>query len=263
MSTRRWRRPPLIASPRLRWALLLGAAVYLVLAVATLQLDVTRMLAGLPRLGSLLEGFLAPDFRSRGGDILEGLLESFAITLISTALGFVLAVPVAAGAAHNLAPLPVYLACRTIITAGRSFPELILAIVFVAMLGFGPLAGVVTLTVASVGFMAKLIAEEIEALPPAPLQAIRTTGAAWPHWIHWSVLPQILPRMAGVVLYRLDINFRESAIIGIVGAGGIGATLNTAFGRYEYPVAAAVLLLIIVIVLATEYLSGWLRGWLR
>ena len=88
---------------------------------------------------------------------------------------------------------------------------------------------------------------------------MRATGASWFQWLNYAVQPQVMPRMIGLGLYRLDINFRESAVVGIVGGGGIGATLNTAFDRYEFDSAAAILLVIIAIVMVAEYTSGFIR----
>jgi phosphonate transport system permease protein len=181
------------------------------------------------------------------------------MTVVSTALGIALSIPVALGASRNLAPLPIYLFCRAIIAISRTFQEIIIAIVFVAMLGFGPLAGTLTLAFATIGFMAKLIAEDIEDIEAAQAEAVRATGGSWFQLLAWGVLPQIKPRLIGLSAYRLDINFRESAILGLVGAGGIGDTLNTSFDRYEFDTAAAVLIIIILIVLVCEYASGWIR----
>jgi len=150
-----------------------------------------------------------------------------------------------------------------VVALARSFQEVILAIFFVAMFGFGPFAGLVTLSVATIGFFAKLLAEEIEAMDPAQAEAVRATGAGWLQWIDYGVTPQVMPRIIGLSLYRLDINFRESAVVGIVGGGGIGATLNTAFDRYEFETAAAILLIIIGIVMLAEYLSGLIRARLQ
>ena len=263
MSTRVWQRPPLIGDARLRWGLSVGFLAYLVLAVGSLEVNWQRVAEGLERGSAFAAALFSPDFTSRGDAILEGFLESLAMTFVSTTIGLLLAIPVAVGAARNLSPLPIYLLCRGFIAVSRSFQEIIIAILFVAMLGFGPLAGVATLAFASIGFIAKLLAEDIEAMDPKPLEAIRATGGSAAQTLHWAVMPVVLPRLVGVSMYRLDINFRESAIIGIVGAGGIGATLNTAFDRYEYDTAAAILLLIIVIVLASEYASGYIRGRLR
>lgn len=181
------------------------------------------------------------------------------MTVVATVLGVLLSIPVALGAARNLAPLPVYLVCRGIIAVSRAFQEIIIAIVFVAMFGFGVLAGVATLAFASIGFLAKLLAEDIEDIDPQPVEAIRATGAGWLQVLNYAIQPQVMARFLGLSLYRLDINFRESAIIGIVGAGGIGATLNTAIARYEYDSAGAILILIIAVVLMVEYSSGFLR----
>jgi phosphonate transport system permease protein len=131
------------------------------------------------------------------------------------------------------------------------------------MVGFGPLAGVITLAFATIGFMAKLLAEDIEDARADQMEAVRSTGASWLQWINYAVQPQVMPRLIGLSLYRLDINFRESAVIGIVGAGGIGATLNTSINRYDYDTSAAILLIIIAVVLASEYFSGYVRKWVQ
>lgn len=258
-ATHAWRLPPLIANPWLRWGIYLGALLYLVLAIGSLQINWARVADGLERGGRFVAAFARPNFTGRWGEISEGILESLTMAVTSTAIGVALAVPVGLGAARNLAPLPVYLVCRGIIALSRTLQEVIVAILFVKMFGFGPLAGMITLVVATVGFMAKLLAEDIEGTDPSQLEAIRATGSSWWQLISYGVQPQIMPRFIGLSVYRLDINFRESAVIGIVGAGGIGATLNTAFDRYEFDTAAAILLVIIVIVMAAEYSSGHVR----
>ena len=258
-AARAWRPPPLIESPLLRYAVYLGALVYVVFGVITVEVNWTRAAEGMGRAAGFLAGFFPPDFTSKGDDIFAGLMESLTMTVVSTALGIALSIPVALGASRNLAPLPIYLFCRGIITISRTFQEIIIAIVFVAMVGFGPLAGLLTLTFATIGFMAKLLAEDIEDIERAQAEAVRATGAGWFSWVAWSVLPQVKPRLIGLSAYRLDINFRESAVLGLVGAGGIGDTLNTSFDRYEFDTAAAVLLIIIAIVLVCEYTSGWIR----
>ena len=131
------------------------------------------------------------------------------------------------------------------------------------MFGFGPFAGFLTLSFATIGFMAKLLAEDIEDIDETQAEAIRATGASWWQVVNYGIQPQVVPRLIGLSFYRLDINFRESAVIGIVGAGGIGATLNTAMQRYEYSTAGALLIMIIAIVLVAEYLSSLLRKWVQ
>jgi phosphonate transport system permease protein len=250
----------LIADRRLRWLLGLGAALYLAVAIGTLEVNWQRVYEGLDRGLAFVVAFTEPDFTTRWRDIRDGLIESLNMTVTSTAIGILISIPIGLGAARNLAPLPVYLLCRAIIALSRSFQEIIIAILFVAMFGFGPFAGMLTLSFATIGFLAKLLAEDIEDIERDQAEAVRATGAGWLQWLNYGIQPQVMPRLIGLSLYRLDINFRESAVVGIVGAGGIGATLNTAFDRYEFDTAAAILIIIIGIVMAAEYTSGLIRA---
>ncbi len=261
--SRRWKRPPFIKSARLRWALGIGAAVYLAAALGSIDVNWLRVWVGLDRGWAFIQGFLQPDFVSRWTDIKEGIAESLVMTVTSTAIGILISVPIGLGAARNIAPLPVYLFCRGIIAISRSFQEIIIAILFVAIFGFGPFAGVVTLSFATIGFLAKLLAEDIEDSRADQLEAVRATGSTWLQLMNYAVQPQVMPRLIGLSMYRLDINFRESAVVGLVGAGGIGATLNTSFDRYEFDTTGAILIIIIGIVMATEYASGIIRARLK
>ncbi|MCK7542602.1 phosphonate ABC transporter, permease protein PhnE [Marinobacter bryozoorum] len=260
----RWKRPPvLLTNPFWRRMIYAGALVYLALALQSVEIDWHRVWLGLDRGWKFVEGFLLPDFTTRWRDIREGLVESLTMTVTSTVAGILVSVPIGIGAARNLAPAPVYLLCRGIITLSRSFQEVIIAILLVAMFGFGPFAGFLTLSFATIGFLSKLLAEDIEECDRSQIEAIRATGAGWWQVVNYAVQPQVMPRLVGLSLYRLDINFRESAVIGIVGAGGIGATLNTAIDRYEYDSAGAILIIIIAIVLVVEYSSSWIRRWVQ
>jgi len=258
-----WRRPPFIADTRLRWAIYGGAIIYLILAFATIDVNWVRVYEGLDRGMRFVRGFLVPDFTSRWSDIAQGMQESLTMTVTSTVVGILISVPIGIGAARNIAPMPVYLLCRGIIALSRSFQEIIIAILFVAMFGFGPFAGFLTLSFATIGFLSKLLAEDIEDIDEAQAEAIRATGAGWWQVVNYGIQPQVMPRLIGLSPYRLDINFRESSVIGIVGAGGIGATLNTAMDRYEYDSAAAILIMIIIIVMIAEYSSSFIRKWVQ
>lgn len=261
---RRWRKPPsLVTDARWRWLIITGSLVYLALAIGSVEVNWARVWEGLDRGWRFIKGFLTPDFISRWRDISQGLVESLTMTVTATVAGVLLSVPVGIGAARNLAPLPVYYLCRAIIAISRSLQEIIVAILFVTMFGFGPFAGFLTLSFATIGFLAKLLAEDIEDIDETQSEAIRSTGASWWQLVNYGVQPQVMPRLIGLSLYRLDINFRESAVIGIVGAGGIGATLNTAIDRYEFDSAGAILLIIIGIVMLAEYLSGYVRKWVQ
>lgn len=262
-ATRTWSPPPLIRDSKIRWLIWIGVAVYLAAALGTLDINPSRIAQGWQRGQRFIDGFFPPDFTSRGNAILEGVLESLWMAFAATVIGIILAVPVGLAGARNLAPLPIYYACRSLMALTRTLPEIMVAIFFVKLFGFGTFAGFMTLTFATIGYFGKLLAEDIEAANQTPLEAMRAVGAGWLQRLDYAVRPLVTPRAIGISIYRLDMNFRESAVIGIVGAGGIGATLNTAFDRYEYPSAAAILIVIIVIVLGSEYLSTYLRGRIR
>lgn len=258
-----WTRPHyIIKSDRWRKALWLGFFIYLVVGISSVEINWLRAYEGLDRGMQFVNGFLRPDFISRGSDIYSGIMESLTMTVTSTIIGILLSIPFGLGAARNISPMPIYLFCRSFIAISRSMQEIIVAIFFVALFGFGAFAGFLTLAYATIGFLGKLLAEEIENIDKKQLEAISATGASWLQRVHVAIWPQVMPRMIGLSFYRFDINFRESAVIGIVGAGGIGATLNTAIDRYEYDSAGAVLLVIILIVMSFEYLSGWVRKWI-
>ncbi len=258
-----WRRPPFIASAELRWSLRVGAVVYLVLALSSLQVNWARVSEGLVRGWRFVEGFLQPNFTSRWEDIAIGMQESLSMTVCATVVGIAVSIPIGIGAARNIAPLAVYYVCRAIIAVSRSFQEIIIAVFFVAMFGFGTFAGFLTISFATIGFMAKLLAEDIEDIDEAQSEAMRATGASWWQVLNYGIQPQVMPRLIGLSMYRVDINFRESAVVGIVGAGGIGATLNTAISRYEYDTAAAILITIIAVVFTLEYASSHVRKWVQ
>lgn len=253
----------MIQSRWLRWLLMIGALVYLVLAIGTIEVNWVRVVAGMERAQRFVAGFLQPDFTTRWRDISAGLMESLTMTFTSTVVGVLISVPIGLGAARNIAPRWVYYVCRSIIALSRALQEIIVAIFFVALFGFGAFAGFLTLTFATIGFLGKLLAEDIEDINESQAEAIRSTGSSWLQLINYAIQPQVMPRLMGLSLYRLDINFRESAVIGIVGAGGIGAALNTSLSRYEYSSAGAILLIIIGIVMLAEYASSYLRKWFK
>ncbi|VAV91907.1 ABC transporter, permease protein (cluster 12, methionine/phosphonates) [hydrothermal vent metagenome] len=254
-----WRKPAFISNNLLRWVLIIGSVIYVYFAFTTVEVNWARVYRGLDRGWQFIAGFSNPDFTSRWSDIYEGLVESVVMTVASTVVGIAISIPIALGAARNIAPLPVYMVCRFIVAISRALNEIIVAIILVKIFGFGPLAGFLTLSFATIGFLSKLLAEDIESMSMVSAEAVESTGASWWQWINFGIQPQVMPRLIGLSMYRLDINFRESAVLGLVGAGGIGATLNTAFDRYEFDSVAAILIIIIVTVMALEYLSGVIR----
>jgi phosphonate transport system permease protein len=254
-----WKRPHFIPNPLLRYGLLAVAVVYLMYAFGTLEIDLQRVVRGIPRAAQIFSGAFPPDFTARGSLIVTGFIESIQITLLATAVGVLLSIPFGFMAARNITILPVYWLGRGIVIVARSLHPVVLGVLFVKAVGFGAFAGILTLIVYTLGFVGKLIAEAVEEIKYGQIEAIRSTGAGYFTILIYAVFPQIMPRLIGLTMYQLDINLRASTVIGLVGAGGIGSTLNSAFGRYDYGTASAILLVMIAIILVAETISGKLR----
>ena len=262
MSRRPWRAPGMWPRPWIGGVVWAAVAAFLVWNALSLEVNPERIARGLARLGVVAAMAFPPDF-GRWGLLATGILESVEIATLSTAFGVLIGIPVALLAARNVVVLPVYVGGRSAITLGRTFHELLVGILFVKAVGFGALAGVLTLTVNSVGFFGKLLAEAIEAIDRGQIDAVRATGATGPQVLIYGVLPQVLPRVIGLTIYQWDIHLRQSTIIGIVGAGGIGATLLNAFARYDFDFALAILIVIVAIVLVGEAVSALARRWVQ
>lgn len=254
-----WKKKPRIKNVFLRYGMLVLILAYLIIAGSEINIDPARIAKGWSRMGSLFSGFFHPDFSSRGKYIVIGVFESLTMTILSSLLSTFLSIPIALGSSRNLVPKWVYLICRTLLMLIRSFHAVVMGIIFVIMFGYGPFAGVITLMLNSIGFIGKLLAEDIENISSEQIEAIKATGANWFQVVAYGVWPQISTRFIGLSIYRADISFRQSTVIGIVGAGGIGTVLNTAMNRYDYNTAGAILLVIIVLVLVTEYISSNVR----
>ena len=243
-------------------AALLGLAVYAVYAMGRLDLTGERLATGFGEAGRFLARMWPPNF-ARWELLVEGMLESIQIALLSTALGILLSLPLGLMAARNLSPALLAVPTRAFVALCRSLHYVIVAILFVKAIGFGALAGVAALTIASMGFVAKLFAEAIEEIPMKQVEAIRATGAGLGAVLLYGVLPQVASRFTGFCLYQLDSNLRNSTLVGIVGAGGIGGTLFAAFKRFDYDFVAAILLSIIALIFVAELVSGRIRAAMR
>lgn len=241
---------------------MLLVAAYVVWSLGSMEIDWARIARGLPRAADILDRMFPPNF-GRWQLLMRGVIESVQMALAASFFGMLLAIPLGLCAASNLAPRPVYLVARAILALTRTFHEVIVAIFFVKIFGFGPLAGVLTLIVASLSFIGKMLAEDIENMNMGSVEAVRATGASFPRLLVYAITPQMLPRYLGVSIYRLDANLRHSTVVGIVGAGGIGQTLAASFSRYDYDFSLAILLTIIFLVFLGEFFSTWVRAKLR
>jgi len=242
--------------PRVAWVAL---AVYVVYACAQMDISWERLQIGLANAAKFFSRLFPPNF-SREDLLIKGLLESLEIAVLSTTLGITLALPIGLAAARNLMPPWVSWPARAIIVMARSFHPVIVAILFVKAVGFGALAGVLALTVASVGFIGKLFTEAIEEISLKQVEAVRATGAPFASVLAYGVMPQVFSRFIGFGTYQLDSNLRNSTMVGIVGAGGIGGTLFAAFQRFDYDFVCAILLSIIGLIMVGEVLATAVRA---
>lgn len=200
------------------------------------------------------------DFTTARSGIITGITESIAVALLATFVGFILALPVGLLAARNVtANRIVYGITRLFLVFLRGVPELIIAVIFIAAMGLGMVPGTFALIVGTTGFFAKLIADSVEEIDPGPREAVISTGATRIQESTISVIPQALPSIIGNLLYVLDINLRVSAVLGIVGGGGIGFLLFNSLRVLQLQTTGAIIATIFVIVYAIELLAGWVR----
>jgi phosphonate transport system permease protein len=245
---------------RLGWLILLAYVIY---ALSILDFSAERFVIGLGNAAKLLGRmfpplFSNPDLRQL---MFNGLIESLQIAILASAAGILLSLPVGVLAARNLMPAAVTWPARGLIMLCRSFHPIIVAILFVKGVGFGALAGILALIVASVGFIAKLFAEAIEEISLKQVEAVRASGANFLNTLIFAVLPQVNARFIGFATYQLDSNLRNSTMVGIVGGGGIGGSLQAAFGRFDYDFVCAILIAIIAMIMIGELLSQRLRAY--
>jgi phosphonate transport system permease protein len=253
-----------------RRAALRGAGlVSLIVLVSVISLwitgffDAQRFFESGPAISQLASEMVPPDF-SRWQSWLRPLADTLAMSIAGTALAVVISLPLAILAAPNTSPHPtVYFAMRTLLAFLRSVPELILGVLFVAAVGFGALPGVLALALHSVGMVGKFYAEAIEHVDPKPMEAARAAGASRMQVILHAVLPQVLPQLTDVTIYRWEYHFRASAVLGIVGAGGIGFELMAALRLLNYDQVSAILLAILACVVVVDSIGAYLRKALK
>ena len=184
------------------------------------------------------------------------------IATLGTLIALLLAVPVAFLAARNTTPSRVFVrpVALLIIVSTRSINSLIWALLLVAIIGPGILAGIVAIAIRSIGFCAKLLYEAIEEIDRTQVEAITATGASRWQVMAYGIVPQILPAFAGIAVFRWDINIRESTVLGLVGAGGIGLQLSASLNVLAWPQVSLILLVILAAVVISEWVSARVRG---
>ena len=190
----------------------------------------------------------------------EALMETLHIATLGTILAVAMALPVGVLAAYNVVPLkPLNYLAKLVLVTSRSVNSLVWALLFVAVFGPGALAGTLAIAFRSIGFVGKLFGEALEEANRGTIEALEATGAPWRSRFAWGYWPQVEPAFWSIVLFRWDINVRESAVLGLVGAGGIGMALDTAMNLFQWDRVAMVLVAIFVVVVVAEVVVTQIR----
>ena len=214
-----------------------------------------------PRQAADIGSRMVPPKWSYSIELIKPVWDTINIATLGTVIAMIIAVPVAFCAARNTTPhSTVRIVALFIIVASRSVNSLIWALMLVFILGPGVLAGTVAIGLRSIGFCAKLIYESIEEIDANQVEAVKATGASNLQQMIYGIIPQVLPTIAGVGIYRWDINIRESTILGLVGAGGIGLQLNGSINTLAWTQVSTILLVILATVFVSEWVSAKVRG---
>lgn len=245
------------------WTILIVVVAIYIWAFAGLPILELKESAILAMKG-IVNGFLQPDwdyvYDPAGEDLLRSLLETLGIAVLGTFISAILCIPLALLAARNLTRYrSISSVSKTILSAIRVFPELILALLFIKAVGLGPFAGILALGVHSIGMLGKLIAESIENLKFGAAEALTASGANKIQTIWFAVIPEVLPAFMSYTLYRFEISVRAATILGIVGAGGIGAPLIFALQGHTWDRVGIILIGIIIMVTIIDLISSSIR----
>ena len=194
-------------------------------------------------------------------DLLVPAIETLVIACLGTFLGLILCIPATWFGAMNITPYkPItYPIARLMMTLSRSIHEIVWALFFVAAVGLGAMAGIFAIAVRSIGFIAKMSAEAIEDIDPGPVEAIKATGANTLKVVMFAILPQVLPQIMGTVIFEWEINIRRSAILGLVGAGGLGLVFFRQMNTFNYHGVTSVIIAILGLILIGEIVSHFVR----
>lgn len=240
------------------WILTVAAIIWAIRGVEVIP----EFLADAPeQMADLLIRMWPPDLGHYYPSVHAALIETLHIATLGTVIGVLMAIPFALLAARNICGNAwLRAASQFVLVSSRSVPSLVWALVFVAVFGPGPAAGTLAIAFRSIGFVGKLLAEAIEEAAPGPMEALQASGAPWGHQMLKGIWPQVQPAYWGIVLFRWDINVRESAVLGLVGAGGIGVVLDDAINFFLWDRAAVILLAILAVVVVAEILVTRIRA---
>jgi phosphonate transport system permease protein len=256
---REWRRfTPAERVGRFTVFLVIVAAI--VASVRTVEV-IPEFVADAPeQIADLFRRMWPPDFAYYPQEIQAALIDSIHIATVGTVLGIAIALPFGFLAARNVTPFPwLNWLARLVLISARSVNTLVFALFFVAVFGPGPLAGTLAIAFHSIGFLGRLFSEALEVASPGPVEALRAAGAPWPSVVVYGYWPQVEPAFWALALFRWDINVRESIVLGLVGAGGIGTVLDTALNLFQWARVAMVLIAILAVVIVAEIAVTYIR----
>jgi phosphonate transport system permease protein len=245
--------------PRTRFLIGIPVAFLLLLwSFNGAEFNFVKLGDGTVNMGEFLARLFPPDF-SKFGTIVALLIETFQMAVVGTVLGAVLSLFVAFAAASNIAPRWLYYPARWVMNIIRSVPDLVFALMFVSAVGLGPFAGILAMTLGSLGSIGKIFAEAMESVDRGPIVAMQAVGASRRQVVQYGVLPQAAPLLVSYTLLLFEGNVRGATILGLVGAGGIGLELTTAMRMYDYGHLSAIIICIIVLVTAIDQGSALIR----
>jgi len=243
-----------------RWFIALPFLVAIIWSVAGLNITLSRLLAAPGDAWSIIRQMIPPGF----GEVYERgavgkIFESVYIAWIGTIIGAFASLPLAFLAAHNVAPLWIRSPIRQLFNAIRAVPELILAVILIPVTGLGAWAGTLAIGIHSIGTLGKWACESIEDIDEGPIEATEACGGKWVSGMRWGVLPQVMPVISSYWLFRFEINVRASAVLGMIGAGGVGSELVSQLSFRNFPAASAVLIMTMAVVLTIDTISAAVR----
>ena len=243
-----------------RFALYFGIVAACVVSLRTVQIIPEFLYDAPEQMADLLKRMWPIEWAFYPKGVHDALVETLHIASLGTILAIVLAVPLGILAAHNLVPnAAVNYFAKLVLVSSRSVNSLVWALLFVAVFGPGPLAGTMAIAFRSIGFVGKLFGEALEEARPGPVEALKAGGAPWGSIFLKGYWPQVVPAFWGIALFRWDINVRESAVIGLVGAGGIGMAIDTAMNLFQWERVALMLVAIFAVVVIAELGVTYIR----
>lgn len=233
-------------------------AALLVWSLIAIEFSPARMIQVPGQVARVMSFFWPADMAYGWDAVLPAIMESIHIAWVGTIIAAVLSLPLALFGARTLFPRVARLV-KLVSATARAFPEILLAIYFVPIVGLGPFAGALAIGISSVGMLTKLGAEVVESIDFGPVEAVEAAGGSRILALRYAVMPQVLPEIVAHWLFRFELNIRASAVLGVVGAGGVGGVLLNTLRYRHFDKAAAVLLLTILVVLVIDMISGEIR----